>query len=201
MKQSAREKNETKKWRFLLGILTVILAAGGILCGTGVLAAPVFPSGATVQGISVSEQSVQQASETLQKAAEEYKLTVHFAQSNRTFSAKELGLTVAALTANSSVERMEDQVRRFHPALAVLTDEAAARDALASGKLAGLSMDVLANELAGTGLGDNAGLNSDLFGMKGFTVSPHIGGSTHEAYDGIGAFIVEKAAEFYGLKK
>lgn len=94
MKQSAREKNETKKWRFLLGILTVILAAGGILCGTGVLAAPVFPSGATVQGISVSEQSVQQASETLQKAAEEYKLTVHFAQSNRTFSAKELGLTV-----------------------------------------------------------------------------------------------------------
>ena len=51
------------------------------------------------------------------------------------------------------------------------------------------------------GLGDNAGLNSDLFGMKGFTVSPHIGGSTHEAYDGIGAFIVEKAAEFYGLKK
>ena len=94
MKQSAREKNETKKWRFLLGILAVILAAGGILCGTGVLAAPVFPSGATVQGISVSEQSVQQASETLQKAAEEYKLTVHFAQSNRTFSAKELGLTV-----------------------------------------------------------------------------------------------------------
>ena len=95
----SKRKKRNKKWRFLLGILTVILAAGGILCGTGVLAAPVFPSGATVQGISVSEQSVQQASETLQKAAEEYKLTVHFAQSNRTFSAKELGLTVAALTA------------------------------------------------------------------------------------------------------
>ena len=70
-----------------------------------------------------------------------------------------------------------------------------------SGKLAGLSLDVLANELAGTGLGDNAGLNSDLFGMEHFTVSPHIGGSTHEAYDGIGVFIVEKAAEFYGLSK
>lgn len=42
--------------------------------------------------------------------------------------AEQLGLCVAALTAHSSVERMEDQVRRFHPALAVLTDEAAARD-------------------------------------------------------------------------
>lgn len=42
--------------------------------------------------------------------------------------AEQLGLSVAALTAHSSVERMEGQVRRFHPALAVLTDEAAARD-------------------------------------------------------------------------
>ena len=42
--------------------------------------------------------------------------------------AEELGLTVAAVTAHRSVERMEAQVRRFHPRLAVLTDEAAARD-------------------------------------------------------------------------
>ena len=42
--------------------------------------------------------------------------------------AEQLGLRVAALTAHSSVERMEEQVRAFHPALAVLTDEAAARD-------------------------------------------------------------------------
>ena len=74
----------------------------------------------------------------------------------------------------------------------------------ASARLAEAGATVIANlsasnELAGKGLGDNAGLESDLFGMKGFTVSPHIGGSTHEAYDGIGRFIVEKAVEFYHL--
>ena len=42
--------------------------------------------------------------------------------------AEELGLRVAALTAHSSVERMEEQVRKFHPALAVMTDENAAAE-------------------------------------------------------------------------
>ena len=42
--------------------------------------------------------------------------------------AEQMDLRVAALTANSSVERMEEQVRKFHPLLAVLTDEAAAND-------------------------------------------------------------------------
>ena len=42
--------------------------------------------------------------------------------------AEQLGLTVTALTANSNAERLEDQVRRFRPRLAVLTDEAAAKD-------------------------------------------------------------------------
>ena len=42
--------------------------------------------------------------------------------------AEQMGLTVAALTANSSVERLEEQARKFRPRLAVLTDEAAAKD-------------------------------------------------------------------------
>ena len=42
--------------------------------------------------------------------------------------AQQLHLRVAAITAHASVARMEEQIRQFHPALAVLTDEAAARD-------------------------------------------------------------------------
>ena len=42
--------------------------------------------------------------------------------------AQQLHLRVAAITAHASVARMEEQIRQFHPDLAVLTDEAAARD-------------------------------------------------------------------------
>ncbi len=38
------------------------------------------------------------------------------------------GIRVAALAANRSVVRMEEQCRRFHPQLAVMADEAAARE-------------------------------------------------------------------------
>lgn len=94
MEQTAREKKGNKKWLPLLVTLVVILVAAGILYGTGVLAAPVFPIGTKVSGVSVSEQSAKEAGETLQQAAEDYKLTVRFAQNTRTFSAEELGLTV-----------------------------------------------------------------------------------------------------------
>ena len=42
--------------------------------------------------------------------------------------AEQMGLQVAAITAHSSVERIEEQVRQFKPRLAVMTDEAAAKD-------------------------------------------------------------------------
>ena len=40
--------------------------------------------------------------------------------------ARELGLSVAALTANRQVDLLEQQAREFHPALAVLYDRDAA---------------------------------------------------------------------------
>ena len=42
--------------------------------------------------------------------------------------ARELGLTVAAITANKNIDRLEAQVREFSPRLAVLYDEAAAKE-------------------------------------------------------------------------
>ena len=96
---------------------------------------------------------------------------------------------------------MKDGVIAINCARGGIIDEAAALKALDSGKLGGLGLDVLANELAGKGLGDNARLSSPLFGKENFLVSPHLGGSAHEAYDAIGAFIVEKVAEFFDLKK
>ena len=42
--------------------------------------------------------------------------------------AEQLGLRVAALTANSNVERMEAQCRKFQPKLAVMTEESAAAE-------------------------------------------------------------------------
>lgn len=42
--------------------------------------------------------------------------------------AEQMGLGVEAITAHSSVERMEQQARKFRPRLAVMTDEAAAGD-------------------------------------------------------------------------
>lgn len=38
------------------------------------------------------------------------------------------GFTVCALTANSRIDVLEEQIRAFHPALAAVVDEEAAKD-------------------------------------------------------------------------
>lgn len=96
-------------------------------------------------------------------------------------------------------EQMKEGAILINCARGGVVDETAAKAALVSGKLGGFSTDVLENELSGKGLGDNARLDSELFGTRGFTASPHIGGSTHEAYDSIGRFIVDRVTEFFGL--
>ena len=62
----------------------------------------------------------------------------------QTLDVAEQGLRVAALTANSNVERMEAQCRKFRPRLAVMTEEAAAKE------LAVRLQDTSVKVLAGT---------------------------------------------------
>lgn len=80
-----------------------------------------------------------------------------------------------------------------------ILDEAAALKALEDKKIAGLGLDVLSDELSGGGLSDNARLKSPLLGQPGLIVTPHLGGSAQEAYDAIGAFILQRIREFFAL--
>ena len=53
-----------------------------------------FRKGTTINGVGVSELTAKEAEEALQKAVDQYELTVTFADGTETYSAKELGLTV-----------------------------------------------------------------------------------------------------------
>ena len=55
--------------------------------------------------------------------------------------AQELGLSVAALTANRQVDLLEQQARQFRPRLAVLYDPAAAKEL--RGRLRGTGIEVM----------------------------------------------------------
>ena len=75
--------------------------------------------------------------------------------------AEQLGLQVAALTANSNVERMEAQCRKFRPRLAVMTEEAAAKE------LAVRLQDTSVKVLAGTDALVDAAVIPDVFHPPG----------------------------------
>ena len=77
----------------------------------------------------------------------------------------------------------------------VLNEEAAA-EGLRSGKLGGVGMDVLKEELSD--ISAEATLNSPLFDVKGnFVVSPHIGACTEEAQEAIGELVCSEIEKFF----
>lgn len=80
-----------------------------------------------------------------------------------------------------------------------IVDETAAYRALQSGRLGGFGSDVLSDELAGGGLGEEARLTSPLYEFPNFIVTPHIGGGTHDAYDAIAGLILQRVAELFGF--
>ena len=71
-------------------------------------------------------------------------------------------------------------------------DHAALREALASGHLAGVAVDVFPAEPKGRG--DE--FVSELRGLPNVILTPHIGGSTEEAQADIGSFVANKLAQF-----
>jgi len=83
--------------------------------------------------------------------------------------------------------KMRDGVRIVNCARGGLIDEAALKTALESGKVAGVGLDVFAEEPAT----ENA-----LFGMDNVVCTPHLGASTSEAQINVAVQVAEQMADF-----
>ena len=81
-----------------------------------------------------------------------------------------------------------------------IIDENVAAEYLKSGKIAGIGVDVIKDELARKELKTQNPLNSPFFKLNHCIVSPHIAGSTYEGLDAIGVYILNKILKFYNLK-
>ncbi len=78
-------------------------------------------------------------------------------------------------------------VRIINCARGGLVDEAALKDGLDSGHIAGAALDVFETEPA---------TNSPLFGTPGFVSTPHLGASTNEAQVNVAIQVAEQMADF-----
>lgn len=98
------------------------------------------------------------------------------------------------------IDQLKEGAFIINTARGGILNEQAVLDNLKSGKLGGVSVDVLANELGTGGLStEDAVISSPLFELGNFTVSPHIGGGTRDAYDAIGHIVVSKIVDMYQL--
>ena len=97
------------------------------------------------------------------------------------------------------LEYMKDGAMVINMSRGGIINEKAMFDGLKSGKLGGVGVDVMADELSAGGLTEHVSFDSPLFALENFIVSPHSGGSTVEAIDAIGDTIIEKIAEKFGF--
>src|SRR6266478_4963038 len=110
-------------------------------------------------------------------AASDY-ITLHVAATPQT----------QGMLSREAFAQMKDGVRVVNCARGELVDEAALAEALASGKVAGASLDVFNVEPPPAGFA--------LFGADGVLATPHIGGSTEEAQEIVGVRIAEQVVEY-----
>ena len=73
-----------------------------------------------------------------------------------------------------------------------VVDYGALREHILSGKIVGAAVDVFADEPMRTG----DPFDSELRGLPNVILTPHVGGSTEEAQEGIGAFVSNKLARY-----
>lgn len=86
-----------------------------------------------------------------------------------------------------ALSKMKDGVRILNVARGGLIDEAALKDALDSGKVAGAALDVFAQEPA---------TENVLFGHPNVICTPHLGASTIEAQDNVAIQVAEQIADY-----
>jgi D-3-phosphoglycerate dehydrogenase len=110
-------------------------------------------------------------------AAADY-LTLHVAATPET----------QGMLSREAFAQMKEGVRIVNCARGELVDEAALVEAIASGKVADVSLDVFSVEPPPAGF--------PLFASQGVLATPHIGGSTEEAQEIVGVRIAEQVVEF-----
>ena len=100
-----------------------------------------------------------------------------------------LGLSAqtASMINADAIAKMKPGVRIVNCARGELIDEAALAEGLKSGKIAGVALDVFTVEPP---------KNNPLFQLPNVIATPHIGGSTAEAQDTVGAQIAQQVREY-----
>lgn len=97
------------------------------------------------------------------------------------------------LIGKAEFDRMKNGVLFLNLSRGHIVDIEALAQALRSGKVAGAAVDVFPVEPSG----NDKPFESPLQGLPNVILTPHIGGSTEEAQEDIGAFVSSKLVEYY----
>lgn len=99
-----------------------------------------------------------------------------------------------------SMARMKDGAVIINAARGGIVNEEALYKYIKNGKLGGANLDTISNELGSGGLNTmDVPVESPLFELDRVYVTPHIGGSTIDAQDDIGAVVIDNLKKHFNL--
>ena len=103
------------------------------------------------------------------------------------------------LFSSKEFEEMKDGACIINAARGGIVNEEALYEYIKNGKLGGANLDTLSNELGSGGLDtQDVPVDNPLFELDRVYVTPHIGGSTHDAQDDIGNLVLNNLDEIFG---